>query len=337
MYAETSDLFRALLPRDCSDGWLAMLRPHFDDSGTHTGGKTGPSKIVLVAGIFGTEARLEALDRNWRKIIADPIDNGSRPSLQRFHAYDCDNSIGEFLGWSRTETDFLTHRLRTAIIESGAAAYGIGIARQDWDDLVTGDMRGFLGDAEAYCISQCFVRTLRWAQEKTFDPQITFVFDNRTPEVERRAKVISDAFERHTKQPEIVGTAFLSSHKVALLQAADLLAWELYHHANDILKVGLIFPRRAQMNHLTKNMDFVAQIGRRSHIAQLVNYMKKENSPDRLRQMAHHFTCFDPSNPDYSHLSELPPYETPSQNPSDHPKRQPRAPSRRTARASRHR
>ena len=83
-----------------------MLRPHFDDSGTHTGGKTGPSKIVLVAGIFGTEARLDSLDRNWRKIIADPID-GSRPPLKRFHAYDCDNSIGEFSGWSRTETDFL--------------------------------------------------------------------------------------------------------------------------------------------------------------------------------------------------------------------------------------
>lgn len=313
-----------------------MLRPHFDDSGTHTGGKSGPSKIVLVAGLFRTEARLDSLDRNWRKIIADPME-GSRPLLKRFHAYDCDNSIGEFLGWSRTETDFLTHRLRTAVIESGAAAYGIAIARQDWDDLVTGDMRGFLGDAEAYCISQCFVRTLRWAQENTFDPQITFVFDNRTPKVERRAKAIGDAFQRHTGQPEIIGTAFLNSSKIALLQATDLLAWELYHHANDILKAGLIFPRRAQMKHLTKNMDFAGQIGRREHIAQLVDHMEKANPPDRLRQMADHFTYFDPSNPDYSYLSEPSPSEKPSQSPLGSRKRQPRAPSRRSGRVARHR
>ena len=287
-------------------------------------------------GYSGPRRASDSLDRNWRKIIADPID-GSRPPLKRFHAYDCDNSIGEFSGWSRTETDFLTHRLRSAIIESGAAAYGIAIARQDWDDLVTGDVRGFLGDAEAYCISQCFVRTLRWAQEKTFDPHITFVFDNRTPEVERRAKAISNAFEQHTKHPEIVGTTFLSSSKIALLQTADLLAWELYHHANDILRAGLIFPRRAQMKHLTKNMDFPAQIGRRARIAKLVDYIKKENPPDRLRQMADHFTYFDPSNPDYSRLSEPSPSEKPSQNPSSQAKPRPRAPSRRNRRASRHR
>jgi hypothetical protein len=297
------DLFKVLLPLDCSSGWLAMLRPYFDDSGTHSGGKFGPSKIVLVAGLFGTEARLDSLDRNWRKIIADPVE-GLRPPLKRFHAFECDNSKGEFLGWSRTETDFLTHRLRNAVIEADVAAYGIAISRKDWDDLVTGDVRGFLGDAEAYCISQCFVRALRWANENTFDPNITFVFDNRTPEVERHAKTIGDAFQKHSLRPEIVGTAFLSSSKIALLQAADLLAWELYRHANDILKMGLIFPRRTQMKHLTRNMQFIAQIGRRQQIARLVRYIKRDKSPEQIREMAHHFATFDPENPDYSHLSD---------------------------------
>jgi hypothetical protein len=298
-----SDLLQVLLPVDCASGWLPMLRPHFDDSGTHSGGRSGPSKIVLVAGVFGTEARLDSLDRNWRAIIADPIE-GMRPPLKRFHAYDCDNMLGEFLGWSRTETDYLTHKLRRAIIEADVAAYGIAISRKDWDEIVTGDVRGFLGDAEAYCISQCFVRTLRWANENTFDPHITFVFDNRTPEVERRAKTIGDAFQRHILRPKIIGTAFLSSTKIALLQVADLLAWEIYRHANDILKMGLIFPRREQMNHLTRNIRFIAQIGRRQQIARLVRYIKRKNPPERIREMAHHFATFDPENPDYSYLSD---------------------------------
>jgi hypothetical protein len=298
-----SELFKCLLLLDYSNVWREMLKPHFDDSGTHGGGKFGPSKIVLVAGLFGTESRLDSLDRNWRKIIADPVE-GYRPPLRRFHAYDCDNSIGEFSGWSRTETDFLTHRLRHAIIEADVVAYGIAISRKDWDDLVTGDVRGLLGDAEGYCISQCFVRTLRWANDCTFDPQITFIFDNRTPEVERRARTISDAFQMHTQKPEIVGTAFLSSAKIPLLQAADLLAWELYQHANDILKTGLVFPRRAQMKQLNRNMMFMAQIGRRQNISRLVRFVRKKTSPERLRRMARHFSTFDPDNPDYSYLAE---------------------------------
>jgi hypothetical protein len=39
-----------------------MITAYLDDSGTH--GEA--SDIVLVAGIFGTEARMGSLDRNWK-------------------------------------------------------------------------------------------------------------------------------------------------------------------------------------------------------------------------------------------------------------------------------
>jgi hypothetical protein len=213
-----------------------MLTAYFDDSGTHSS-----SNIVLVAGIFGTEWQLKSLDHLWRKHIDSPL-SGAKPRLKRFHATDCYNSTNEFAGWSRAETDYFSHQLRAAIIESGVAAYGIGIQRKDWDEIVTGDLRGFLGDAESYAITQCYVCTLRWARENTFDPQITFIFDNRPSEIQRRAKTIGDAFERHSEKPQVVGCRFGSSYDIRPLQAADLFAWEVYQHANEIFSAGIIQP-----------------------------------------------------------------------------------------------
>lgn len=217
---------------------------------------------------------------------------------------DCYNSTNEFAGWSRTETDYFCRQLQTAIIDSGVSAYGVACARKDWDALVTGDMRGFLGDAEGYCITQCYVRALQWARENTFDPKITFVFDNRPSETQRRAAAVDDAFKRHTTDPEITGIAFLSSYDIRPLQAADLYAWEVYQHAKQILADGLIgAPKRPALRYMNKNMKMTTQFASRESIQNILDYVRSDRPADFIKAASDHFTKFDPSNPDYSHLS----------------------------------
>jgi hypothetical protein len=279
------------------DGWLAMLTAYFDDSGTHAG-----SDIVLVAGIFGTEGQLTSLERLWQPHIDNPI-CGQKPRLRRFHATDCYNSQNEFAGWSRTETDYFFHQLQTAIIDSGVSAYGIAVSRQDWDEIVTGGLRGFLGDAEGYAITQCFVCTVRWAQRNAFDPKITFIFDNRPSEIQRHAKAIGDAFEKVTQVPQITGTAFLSSYDITPLQAADLFAWEVYQHANEIFASGVIQPpKRQALRRLDANMKMQTQFANREAIQNIADYIRAQPE-EYVRAAADHFRNFDPSNPDYSRLS----------------------------------
>jgi hypothetical protein len=157
-----------------------MITAYFDDSGTH-GEK---SDIVLVGGIFGTEGRLAGLDANWKRHLDAPI-SGGKDSITRFHAYDCDNSIGEFIRWTRTETDYFRQQLREVIVESGVAAYGMACSRKDWDTMITGEIRSVLGNPEGFCINQCFVRSLGWIQANTFDLDMKFVFDNRPDGVQR--------------------------------------------------------------------------------------------------------------------------------------------------------
>jgi Protein of unknown function (DUF3800) len=284
-----------------------MISSYFDDSGTHTGGKWGPSRIVVVAGIVGTEGSLRGLEHAWQQQLDRPLCGRKKP-LSRFHMVDCQDSRGEFEGWNRAETDHFCYQLRQVIIDSRVGGYGIAISRQDWDELVTDDVRGFLGDAEGYCISQCFVRSLRWSRENCFDPQITFVFDNRTEAIERRGKVLGHMFQAYNvgmqQNPQIVGTAFLSSTAIRPLQAADMLAWEIYQHGREILSGGgeIRPPKRIALRQLGEQMQLNTQIAQRRSIEQIVDHIRNSDQ-ELLKAAGEHFTVFDPENPDYSHLS----------------------------------
>jgi hypothetical protein len=269
-----------------------MLRAFFDDSGTHEGGRWGPSKVVAVAGIFGTEAELRGLEGPWRDHLARPL-WGTKPPLSRFHMTECQASDGEFTGWSRTETDYFCHQLGTAIIESGVAAYGMACSKKDWDELITGDIRAILGDAEGQCVRNCFLKASGWAQAYAVDPHMMFIFDDR-PHRQRENKIVFNIFQVHLMPPpELVGVFFNTSHKLIGLQAADLIAWEFYQYAKDTLESGKIeMPKRQQFHRLRQEISvFDLQIARRDSIEKIADNAKTKPHLDKL---AEHFKTFDP-------------------------------------------
>jgi hypothetical protein len=273
-------------------GLLVMLRAFFDDSGTHEGGRFGPSKVVAVAGVFGTEGELRGLEDEWRKHLKRPLD-GTKPPLSRFHMTECQNSHGEFAGWSRTETDYFCHQLGTVIIESGVSAYGMACFRKDWDELITGDTRAILGDAEGNAVRNCFLKATAWAQEFTFDPKMMFFLDDR-PHRQRENRVVFNVFEMQAlPPPELVGLSFVTSHDFPALQAADLIAWEFYQYAKDTLESGRIeLPKREQFRRIRRQMSvFDLQIARRESIQKIADHARTKPN---LAEMAEHFRTFDP-------------------------------------------
>ncbi|MGA2312025.1 MAG: DUF3800 domain-containing protein [Xanthobacteraceae bacterium] len=281
------------LPSNWLDrGLLVMLRAFFDDSGTHEGGRWEPSKVVAVGGIFGTEGELRGLEAEWQKHLDRPL-CGSKPKLSRFHMTECQASDGEFTGWTRTETDYFCHQLGTVIIDSGVSAYGMACFRKDWDDLITGDARAVLGDAEGNCVRNCFLKAATWAQMYTFDPEMIFFIDDR-PHRQRENRLVFNVFQTQSMPPpELVGLSFVTSHKLLPLQAADLIAWEFYRYAKDTLESGkLQLPKRQQFHRLRQAIAvFDLQIARRESIQKIAD--DAGNRP-HLKEMAKHFKTFDP-------------------------------------------
>lgn len=277
-----------------------MITAYFDDSGTHT-----TSEIVIVAGVFATEARTRLLERRWRKLLADPLE-GRKPALKRFHMTDCFNSRGEFAGWTRTETDYLCHLFREEMIGAEIAAYAVACSRKDWDELVTGDYSAIFGDAEGFCIRNCFVRTLAWAQTCTFDPDIQFVFDSRPSAVVKDAGVVNHAYANIVDQFRIANISFENSTDTVLLQAADYVAWEMYNHAKEILGSINKPPRREEFKRFINQIRFDGQIADRAAIKEMIEKLWDKKDPKIIAAIANHFKNFDPMSPDYSHLAAAP-------------------------------
>ena len=190
------------------------------------------------------------------------------------------------------------------MIDSDVSAYGVATSRKDWDELVTGPMRDIMGTAEGFCIRNCFVRCTNWADRYSYDPQMRFIFDNRPSPVIRDAGTVYDAFRRFVTSRELTGITFENSTQTVLLQAADMIAWELYQHAKDILAEGRNFPpKRAGFRHLAREIKFEGQIADRNSIKVMWDEVWSKKDSEQIVQIAEHFKNFDPNNPDYSALS----------------------------------
>jgi hypothetical protein len=263
-----------------------MLTAYFDDSGTHTS-----SDLVLWCGLFGNEHQWKLFDELWAKILADPCPG--KPPLKRFHMTECQNSLGEFAGWKRVETDYLVHELGGVIIKAGLYSDGLAVARKDYDEIMTEPIKRAFGDPEGYCLRMCYVRSLRWARKYSTDDQIRYVFDRR-PQRENENKRIFDVFRRYGENeqlpPNLDGVEFLSSYEHLPLQAADLLAWEVYQHGLAVLKnKNLRRPARKQLSRLMKGRRINMGIAGPDVVRRIALQLKNVD-PTQMLAVADHMT-----------------------------------------------
>jgi hypothetical protein len=244
-----------------------MLTAYFDDSGTHA-----DSDIVLWSGLFGNRYQWEHFERLWAAKLREP--SPAKEPLKRFHTAECYASDGEFLRWSRTATDYLVHELVDIIIKCGLHSDAAAISRKDWDELVAGDLRTALGDAEGYSLRMAYVRATKWARSMGSN-DLTFVFDRRQGR-EKEGKRIYRLFEEFAKiEPTAIkplSFTFSDSYRTLPLQGADLVAWHQYQYAIEYMKAEnkLMGSSNKQLQRLAKGGRVKQGIAIRSAIKKMI-------------------------------------------------------------------
>ena len=241
------------------------MTAYYDDSGTHEG-----AKVLLMGGAIGNEAQWGAFEAGWAKFLTEPT-KGKGP-IKRFHMYDCEQSLKEFAGWARADSDNAIHNARTVMLESGLRGYSAGVEVAPWNELVTGRLRVIMGDPERSVVTQCIIKTialgLALGEEK-----IQFVFDNR-PNRNEANKRIHDLFQAFgqldAEHPAMGGIAFLNSMETRPLQAADVVANEYYRAIQELLKPPGERKLRAHWRRLEESGNFMGEMINRDAIAAMV-------------------------------------------------------------------
>jgi hypothetical protein len=171
------------------------------------------------------------------------------------------------------------------------AGCATAIERKAWDRLVTGKVRRTAGDAERGCLQVVFLDTIHWAQRFVpHEGQIAFVFDDR-PERRRQYEIVYSVFSDNAKsvgeKPDLVSLTFARAKKVLPLQAADLLAWEMYQEEMASLKQPLEKGRfhRPIITDLVETGKFRTRMGDREAIIEGIPIIEKLIGPDDIAEI----------------------------------------------------
>lgn len=237
-----------------------MLECYFDDSGTHQ-----ESKVVTWGGLMGTAVQWRFLDRSWKKLLAEPLPG--RPPIKQFHLSHCAALDGEFATYKRAESDRLRFLFRKIIADARLEAVGYSVVIGDYDSLVRGSARQFLGTPEEVAFAGCVNRAANRAKElghgflsMTFDqgriqPGLQCLID----------KVRTD----YQGPPHLVAIDSMAVADATALQAADTVATENNWNVKDLIDDPNAQPRPHHLSMITSLEEVAGFVLDRQHMLEL--------------------------------------------------------------------
>ncbi len=239
-----------------------MLACYFDDSGTHAG-----SPVVVFGGLIGQKEHWEDFEPKWKAKLAKPLPG--KPPLKRFHMWDCQWGMGDYAGYSKGERDAVIHDFRQIILDCGVTGVAAAISRKDFDELITGETRRQLGNADDMAFASAIS-----ALDCLRDHGLTLIFDDTGKQSIARYAALYDRYQamfEKEKSRQINGLSFRSMEAAVPLQGADMIAWETYFYACERLKNPHALPRPHLQRMTETNRFFAVLMGR----PEMIEYLGK--------------------------------------------------------------
>lgn len=268
------DILRVSFPQSVcpQDRIVLTLAGYFDDSGTHTG-----SEAVVLAGYVSTPEQWAEFDREW--LAETGTYDLDKPY---FRMTDFANRIGVYGTWSEDVRRARFAKLTDIIQGHAIASIGCVIPMREFESVVSAKARAAVGGAFGFAAAALMMETADLLRPDFPAARIAYFIEAGT----KGAGQVLKAFQMNMSLPEnrehhmLLSMAFVGK-EFAPLQAADIVAYELYKHYPR--KVG-IDERRPRTEH----MNMLARVERKSWILLDENELRKWSAIIDLMPDDHH-------------------------------------------------
>jgi hypothetical protein len=215
LFKSTTDLF-------------AMITAYFDDSGT-----SQSNSVAAVAGYIGSVAQWERFGIEWNNLL-------HASGVSQMHRTDLESFYGEFAGWTPQKRDVLVNKAQEIIKDRTYVGIGHSVVKEDFERILPQILQEFYGGPYGYCAFLCIARAIRWHGNKKISEPLDWVFEAGTEGSGQFNMLMSTLYANPDMRRDfkVNGWAFRDK-TVVPLQAADVLAYEMFKHVtNQIVGKG---------------------------------------------------------------------------------------------------
>lgn len=217
------DLLRLAFPRavPAEGRYLLILTAYLDESGTHRS-----AEALAVAGYLSTQDRWEQFDAEWRVALREY-------GLEFFHMTDFANGAPPYNTdiW-RTEREARFSRLVDIINRNALASIGITLPIRLFRSVVSTKAQRLVGGPYGLAAHACLTEAARIIRAHQWDAWIRYIYADGA---EGAGQVLA-SYRRIKGQAQnkdilrLDKLSFEDKKEYLPLQAADILAYELYKH-----------------------------------------------------------------------------------------------------------
>ena len=224
---------------------MGILSSYFDDSGTDAGSRT-----AVVAGYVGSDFQWKRFADRWTTALAaEHVSVMRRSSLENFK--------GEFLtGWNDSRRTAFVKRLHSIIKTCTYSAVAAVVVKEDFERVMPRWVHELMGGPYGWCAFMCVFAMRGWCQEKNHSGPVNWIFESGTEGAQQVMQMFQAIEFAGLKENYQVGALAFAGKEVKPLQAADLVAYETFKHAeNQILDQGRLRKQRGSAIDLFRPQD----------------------------------------------------------------------------------
>jgi Protein of unknown function (DUF3800) len=224
-----------------------MFTAYFDESGT-----SDNEDVAVVAGYLSSVAMWNTFNARWSKLLAQyGIKQMHRSELETFH--------GEFSGWSPIRRTEFVQKAHTIIKRCTYLPFGVAIVKRDFEEAFPLGHAARRFGLYSWGVHGCLTALGKWCQTKNLKEPISFVFEagsaGRDQVDKTFAMLHKNNPDRSADDCQIRSWTF-ADKDVLPLQAADLIAYELYKLTVNAVIEQSKRKMRLSVRDLLKNTDY---------------------------------------------------------------------------------